>query len=75
VTLNEKPLTRDTEQDVVLTLPSYWELFLRPKLEKVVAKKRSQKKNMTLEDIHVAVSVTERSEPDLIKQYEGTDID
>jgi hypothetical protein len=75
VTLNGKPITRDTEQDVVLTLPSYWELFLQPKLEKVVGKKRRQKKNMTLEDTNVAVSVTERSEPDLIKQYEGTDID
>ncbi|KAK5289759.1 hypothetical protein LTR99_011226 [Exophiala xenobiotica] len=76
VTLNGKQFARDTEEDVVLTLASYWELILQPKVEKVVAQKRGQKKDMALQGTSIVVSVTPlQSEPNLIKQYDGTDID
>ena len=69
VTLNGKPFHENTEQDVVLTLASYWELILQPKVDKVVTIKRNQRRNMTLQDTKLVVSVTQRLEPKLILQY------
>ncbi|KIW36635.1 uncharacterized protein PV06_11147 [Exophiala oligosperma] len=75
VTLNGKPFRRDTEQDVVLTLASYWELFLHSKVEDAAAKKRAQEKAMTLQGAEITVSVKQRGERPLIKQYNETNID
>jgi hypothetical protein len=44
VTVNGKAISRDTEQDLVLAPGSYWDLFLRPKLEKLLHKKLSHSK-------------------------------
>ncbi|KEF51031.1 uncharacterized protein A1O9_12915 [Exophiala aquamarina CBS 119918] len=74
LTLNDKPFSRDTEVDVVLTLASYWELFLHSKVEAAAAKKRAQRKNMMLQETEVTVSVKQRGERPLIKQYNETDI-
>jgi hypothetical protein len=69
ITLNGKPFHENTEQNVVLTLASYWELVLRPKVDKIVTIKRSQRKNMMLQGTKLVVSVTQRLEPKLVLQY------
>ncbi|PVH94441.1 hypothetical protein DM02DRAFT_191648 [Periconia macrospinosa] len=65
---------KDTERDLVLAPRLYWSLFLREKLGKLVQKKLSHKR-ITCEDTSVVVSVTERSERDLIKRFDDIDID
>jgi hypothetical protein len=49
VTVNGKAISRDTEQDLVLAPGSYWDLFLRPKLEKLLHKKLSHSKCMMIQ--------------------------
>jgi len=59
--MNNRMLSRDTEQDVVLAPTSYWRLFLQLKLEKLLCKKLAKNRPIKSEDINVVVSVTERS--------------
>jgi hypothetical protein len=67
-------MSKDTEQDVVLTLSAYWGLFVQPKLEKLLCKKLAKNRPIKSEDINVVVSVTERSQRDLTKRFDDTDI-
>ena len=39
VAVNNKVVSRDTEQDVVLVPIAYWHMILRPKLERLLQKK------------------------------------
>lgn len=75
VTLNNKPISKDTEQNLVLAPRFYWSLFLRPKLEKLLQKKLPPSKRVTCDDTNVVVSVTGRSERDLTKRFDEADID
>jgi hypothetical protein len=73
VTVNNKAIMpKDTEQDVVLAPAAYWQRFLHPKLENLLCKKNRPVRS---EDTTVVVSVMERSERDLIKQFDSTSID
>lgn len=74
VTLNGKPITEDTEEDVALTLPCFWEMTIQPKVEESVAPLQRRKKNMKLISTKVTVSVEQRLQRDLVKQYRGADI-
>lgn len=65
VTFNNKLISKDTEQNLVLAPTFYWPLFPRPKLEKVLYKKLPSNKRVRPDDTNVVVSVTERSERDL----------
>jgi len=75
VTLNNKLISKDTEQNLVLAPTFYWSLFLRPKLEKLLCKKLSLNKRVRPDDTSMVVSVTKRSERDLTKRFDETDID
>jgi hypothetical protein len=65
-------MPKDTEQDLVLEPAAYWEHFLEAKLKNALLRKE---RPLTSEDTTVAVSVTERSERDLMKQFDDTNID
>ncbi|KAI9778682.1 MAG: hypothetical protein M1839_007913 [Geoglossum umbratile] len=73
LTLNNKLITKDTKQDLVLAPTFYWLRFLQPKLEKLLRKKLPNKR-VTADDTNAVVSVTERSERDLTKRFDDTDI-
>jgi hypothetical protein len=75
VTLNNKLISKDTEQNLVLAPTFYWPLILRTKLEKLLCKKLSSNKRVILDDTNVVVSVTERSQRDLTKRFDDIDID
>jgi hypothetical protein len=66
---NNKVVCKDTKQDVVLAPAVYWRLYLQPKVEKLVAKKASQGRQVELNNTSVVASVNNRSERDLCKQY------
>jgi hypothetical protein len=53
----------------------YWPLFLRPKLEKLLCKKLPSNKRVRPDDTNVVISVTDRSERDLTKRFDETDIE
>ncbi|KAF2802668.1 uncharacterized protein BDZ99DRAFT_350332, partial [Mytilinidion resinicola] len=75
LSLNKKLILKDTEQDLVLAPMYHWSLFLRPKLENLLKKKLPPSKRVTCDDTDVIVSVTGRSERDLTKRFNGTEID
>ena len=66
VTLNGKPITEDTEEDVALTLACFWEMTIQPKVEESVAPLQRRKKNMKWVSTKVTVSVEQRSQRDLL---------
>jgi hypothetical protein len=74
VTLNGKLISKDTEQNLVLAPTFYWPQFLKPKLEKLLCKKVSSNKRVIPDDTNVVVSVTDRSERDLTKRFDETEI-
>ena len=75
VNLKKKAVAKDTETDVVLAPASYWQLFLRPRLEELVQKKLGSGGAAESDDTNVVVSVTSRSERDLVKWFNGLAID
>jgi hypothetical protein len=75
VTVNNKPISKDTEQNLVLAPSFYWPLILQPKLEKLLCKKVPSNKRVMPDDTSVVVSVTGRSERDLIKRFDEIEID
>ena len=75
VTLNNKLISKDTEQNLVLAPSFYWPLVLRPKLDKLLRKKVSSNKRVVPDDTCVVISITKRSERDLTKRFNETEID
>lgn len=70
VTLHNKIVSRDTEQNIVLVPSVYRPLFLQPKLEKLICRKVPSNKRVRPDDTNVVVSVTGRSERDLTKRFD-----
>ena len=74
VTVNNRVVSKDTEPDVVLAPGPYWRLILQPKLERLLGKKLARNRPVKSEDTSVVASVTERSQRDLTKRFDDTDI-
>ncbi|MCJ1284329.1 hypothetical protein MMC26_003660 [Xylographa opegraphella] len=75
--INNREVSKETEQDLVLAPASYWRLFLKSKLEEVVLHKiRTKKRDMKSEDTKIVMTVTQqRSEPPLTKSFDEINID
>jgi hypothetical protein len=50
VALNNRVVTKDTEQNLVLAPSSHWQLFLNPKLEKLLCKKFPRNRRIDSDD-------------------------
>lgn len=72
--MNNKPVRKNTEQDLVLAPRYYWRLFLEPKLNELLGKKFHQK-TVELDDTTIVISVNHRNQPDLTLSYDKIDID
>lgn len=75
VTLNGRTKLDDTEQDLVLAPSCYWERFLKPKLETVVAQKFTRAQRVRLDDTNITVSINDRSEDKLSGTFPKLSID
>lgn len=75
VTVNKKVMFKETEPDVVLDPASYWERLLRPRVDELLKKNVIPPRSVRANNTNVAVSVTDRKERDLNKQFDETDVD
>jgi hypothetical protein len=75
VMVNNKVIAKETEQDVVLAPAAYWHMYLNVKVERLVSTKLPPGRNVEYDDTNVVVSVNDRSERDVTKQFDSMDID
>jgi hypothetical protein len=74
VTLNNRVVTKDTEQNLALPPSSYWE-NLKEKAGSLLRRKIARDRRVRPDDTTIVVSVKDRSQRDLTKRFESTDID
>lgn len=74
MTLNNRFLAKDTEQDLVFKASAYWQQ-IKEKAGRIVQRKKSCNQGVRSDDTTVTVAVNEHSQRDLTKHYEGTGID
>lgn len=72
---NKKLVSRNTEQDVVLAPAAYWAHILRSKLRQSLKKKVAQEGKPRAEDTVAVVHVNDRTQRDLVKQCDGSEVD
>jgi hypothetical protein len=75
VVVNNKMVAKDTEQDLVLVPIAYWHMVLQPKLEKLLRRKMAQNRHVRCDDTNVVISVSGRTERDLVKRFDDLSID
>ncbi|KAF2993761.1 hypothetical protein E8E13_001709 [Curvularia kusanoi] len=75
VTVNNRVVARDTEQDIILVPAAYWHMYLKPEVEKLSSKKVAHNRHVEYDDTGVVVSVNDRSERDLTKRFDNMNID
>jgi hypothetical protein len=74
VTLNNRVVTKDTEQKLALPPSSYWE-EINKKAGSLSRRKIARDRRVRPDDTTIVVSVKDRSQRDLTKRFESTDID
>lgn len=73
VTLNQRVIAKDTEQDLSEPPSIFWPRIDQEAL-KILRSKIAHDRRVRPDDTNVVVSVNERSQRDLIKRFESTDI-
>ncbi|KAG4428853.1 hypothetical protein IFR05_015665, partial [Cadophora sp. M221] len=76
VTVNSREVSKETEPDLVLAPASYWRLFLKLNLEKVLVRKiLAKNRTVKCEDTKIVITNTKRGDPGVTKGFDGIDID
>lgn len=74
VAVNNRVVAKDTEQDLVLVPIAYWHMVLQPKFEKLLQKKLGPNRHVRCDDTEVKVSISDRTQRDLVKRFDDLDI-
>lgn len=74
MTVNNREVSMDTEEDVVLAPSVFWQLSLEKKLEKALRRKTARHRRMTSDDTVIVVSTSDRTKYNLTKRFDDTDI-
>ena len=74
VTMNGKAISRDTEPEVLVAPGCFWRRILQARLEELLRTKFAANRAMRSDDTTVTVSVTQRSQRDLVKRFPQTKI-
>ena len=73
--VDRKLIVKETEPNLVLAPNAFWTTVLRPKLDKLLARKLPGNKCFRADETIVVVSVTDRTERDVNKRFDELDID
>lgn len=74
VVLNNRTVSKETEQDIVVAPSSQWQR-IRQTAEKILRRKIRHNHRVRSDDTTVKVSVNDRSQSDLNKRFDDTDVD
>ena len=74
VMLNNRIVKKDTEQDLVLRPSSYWDQ-IKENAENTISRKIKRNQRVRSDDTEIIVSVNDRSQDDLTKTFDNTDVD
>ncbi|KAK1990557.1 hypothetical protein LX36DRAFT_685960 [Colletotrichum falcatum] len=74
LTANNRIVTKDSEQNIVIPPEAFWRTCLRAKLRDVLDKKLPSTKTFEAVDTDIIVSVNDRSQRDLIKRFDKLNV-
>ncbi|CAG8290531.1 unnamed protein product [Penicillium nalgiovense] len=74
VTVNNREVSKDTEEDVVLAPSAFWQLSLGKMLEKALRRKTARHRQVRSDDTVIVASTTDRTKQNLSKRLDDTDI-
>jgi hypothetical protein len=75
VLVNNKKISDDTEENLVLAPTAYWHKILKPKLDRVLQRKVAQNKSIRCDDTSIVAAVVPRTQHKLTKRFDAIDID
>ncbi|KAJ5100797.1 hypothetical protein N7456_006849 [Penicillium angulare] len=74
VTLNRRVVVKDTEQDLV-QMPSFYWPRIQARACDILHSKIARNRQVRPDDMAIVVSVNDRSQRDLVKHFDGSDVD
>ncbi|CAG8905319.1 unnamed protein product [Penicillium nalgiovense] len=74
VTVNNREVSKDTEEDVVLAPSAFWQLSLGKMLGKALRRKTAHHRQVRSDDTVIVASTTDRTKQNLSKRLDDTDI-